>query len=94
MQAQAQNLSLYEGVLNALPYGMIIADINGKFIYWNKNAYPIINEKVLVTLQGKNIRISPNFFNIKEEIQTFLRILRQVEGEKARKGGSRCDAES
>lgn len=29
-------------------------------------------EKVLVTLQGINIRVSPNFFNMKEEIRMFL----------------------
>lgn len=28
--------------------------------------------KVIVTLQGENIRVSPNFFNTKEEIKTFL----------------------
>jgi selenocysteine lyase/cysteine desulfurase len=31
--------------------------------------------KVLVTLQGENIRVSPNFFTIKEEIEVFLSLL-------------------
>jgi cysteine desulfurase/selenocysteine lyase len=31
-------------------------------------------EKVLVTLQGENIRVSPNFFTTKEEIRTFLNL--------------------
>jgi selenocysteine lyase/cysteine desulfurase len=31
--------------------------------------------KVVVTLQGENIRISPNFFNTKEEIEIFLRLI-------------------
>lgn len=31
--------------------------------------------KVLVTLQRENIRVSPNFFNTKEEIDTFLNLL-------------------
>jgi selenocysteine lyase/cysteine desulfurase len=31
--------------------------------------------KVMVTLQGENIRVSPNFFTTKEEIEVFLRLL-------------------
>jgi cysteine desulfurase/selenocysteine lyase len=31
--------------------------------------------KVIVTLQGENIRVSPNFFNTKEEIEKFLRFI-------------------
>ena len=31
----------------------------------------LIENKVLVTLQGENIRVSPNFFTTKEEIDTF-----------------------
>ena len=31
--------------------------------------------KVIVTLQGENRRVSPNFFNTKEEIEFFLRFL-------------------
>jgi selenocysteine lyase/cysteine desulfurase len=31
--------------------------------------------KVIVTLQGENIRVSPNFFNTKKEIETFLRFI-------------------
>lgn len=31
--------------------------------------------KVLVTLQGENIRVSPNFFTSEEEIDVFLRLL-------------------
>jgi cysteine desulfurase/selenocysteine lyase len=31
--------------------------------------------KVLVTLQGENIRVSPNFFTTKEEIKVFLSLL-------------------
>jgi selenocysteine lyase/cysteine desulfurase len=31
--------------------------------------------KVLVTLQGENIRVSPNFFTTKEEIEVFLSLL-------------------
>jgi selenocysteine lyase/cysteine desulfurase len=31
--------------------------------------------KVLVTLQGENIRVSPNFFTTKEEIEMFLSLL-------------------
>ncbi len=29
----------------------------------------------MVTLQGENIRVSPNFFTTKEEIEVFLRLL-------------------
>ncbi len=32
-------------------------------------------EKVLVTLQAENIRVSPNFFNTKEEIKIFLSLV-------------------
>ncbi|MFK8163791.1 MAG: aminotransferase class V-fold PLP-dependent enzyme [Lewinella sp.] len=32
-------------------------------------------EKVLVTLQGENIRVSPNFFNTKAEINVFLSLV-------------------
>lgn len=35
----------------------------------------LINERILVTLQGNNIRVSPNFFTTKEEINTFLSLL-------------------
>ena len=35
----------------------------------------LINERVLVTLQGKNIRVSPNFFNTKEDISLFLKLI-------------------
>lgn len=35
----------------------------------------LTNNKVLVTLQNTNIRVSPNFFNTKEEIQTFLNLI-------------------
>jgi selenocysteine lyase/cysteine desulfurase len=31
--------------------------------------------KVLVTLQGENIRVSPNFFTVKEEISIFLNLI-------------------
>lgn len=31
--------------------------------------------KILLTLQEENIRVSPNFFNTKEEIKTFLELL-------------------
>jgi selenocysteine lyase/cysteine desulfurase len=33
------------------------------------------NQKVLLTLQAENIRVSPNFFNTKEEIRTFLSLI-------------------
>lgn len=32
----------------------------------------LTNKKILVTLQGSNIRVSPNFFTTKEEIKKFL----------------------
>ena len=35
----------------------------------------ILDEKVLVTLQGENIRVSPNFFTTKEEIRVFLNLI-------------------
>ena len=35
----------------------------------------LISHKVLVTLQGENIRVSPNFFNTKEEIEMFLSLI-------------------
>jgi selenocysteine lyase/cysteine desulfurase len=35
----------------------------------------LIENKVLVTLQGENIRVSPNFFTTKEEIDTFLNLI-------------------
>lgn len=35
----------------------------------------LTNHKVLLTLQGKNIRVSPNFFNTKEDIQVFLDLI-------------------
>ncbi|MEE9407203.1 MAG: aminotransferase class V-fold PLP-dependent enzyme [Polaribacter sp.] len=41
-----------------------------------KSLYKKLTEnKVLLTLQGENIRVSPNFFNTKEEIKTFLNLL-------------------
>ena len=35
----------------------------------------LINKNVLVTLQGENIRVSPNFFTTKEEIKIFLYLI-------------------
>ena len=35
----------------------------------------LIDERVLVTLQAKNIRVSPNFYTKKEEIKMFLNLL-------------------
>lgn len=35
----------------------------------------LTKENILVTLQGENIRVSPNFFNTKEEIELFLKAL-------------------
>lgn len=35
----------------------------------------LIAERVLVTLQAENIRVSPNFFNTKEEIELFLSLV-------------------
>lgn len=35
----------------------------------------LTNERVLVTLQGENIRVSPNFFNTVEEIKMFLNLI-------------------
>ena len=35
----------------------------------------LLSNKVLVTLQGENIRVSPNFFTSKEEIEIFLDLL-------------------
>lgn len=35
----------------------------------------LTDERVLVTLQGENIRVSPNFFNTKEDIKTFLDLI-------------------
>jgi selenocysteine lyase/cysteine desulfurase len=35
----------------------------------------LIENKVLVTLQGENIRVSPNFFTTKEEVDTFLNLI-------------------
>ncbi len=35
----------------------------------------LIEKSVLVTLQAKNIRVSPNFFNTKEEIKIFLNLV-------------------
>ncbi len=35
----------------------------------------LTNNKILTTLQGQNIRVSPNFFTTKEEIQTFLNLI-------------------
>ncbi len=41
-----------------------------------KTLFEKLNEnKVLVTLQGENIRVSPNFFTTKEEIDTFLNLI-------------------
>ena len=37
--------------------------------------HKLISEKVLVTLQGENIRVTPNFFNTKEDIETFLSLI-------------------
>lgn len=37
--------------------------------------YKLISNKVVVTLQGENIRLSPNFFNIREEIEVFLSLI-------------------
>lgn len=37
--------------------------------------HKLISEKVLVTLQGENIRVSPNFFNTKDDIDAFLSLI-------------------
>ena len=52
-------------------------------VHFYANSYEKTNElfsklkahKVLVTLQGENIRVSPNFFTTKEEIEVFLSLL-------------------
>ena len=52
-------------------------------VHFYANSYEKTNElfsklkahKVLVTLQGENIRVSPNFFTTKEEIKVFLSLL-------------------
>jgi len=52
-------------------------------VHFYANSYEKTNElfsklkahKVLVTLQGENIRVSPNFFTTKEEIEVFLNLL-------------------
>jgi selenocysteine lyase/cysteine desulfurase len=35
----------------------------------------LLNKNVLVTLQGENIRVSPNFFTTKKEIKIFLDLI-------------------
>jgi len=35
----------------------------------------LVKKNVLVTLQGENIRVSPNFFTTKEEIKIFLNLV-------------------
>ena len=48
---------------------------NGSF-KTTKTLYEKLKEKkVLVTLQSENIRVSPNFFNTKEEIKLFLNLI-------------------
>ena len=37
--------------------------------------HKLISDKVLVTLQGENIRVSPNFFNTKDDIEAFLSLI-------------------
>jgi len=52
-------------------------------VHFNANSYEktkalfskLKAHKVLVTLQGENIRLSPNFFTTKEEIEVFLSFL-------------------
>ena len=52
-------------------------------VHFYANSYEKTNElfsklkahKVSVTLQGENIRVSPNFFTTKEEIEVFLNLL-------------------
>ncbi|WP_020568135.1 aminotransferase class V-fold PLP-dependent enzyme [Neolewinella persica] len=52
-------------------------------VHFNTGAYDttkglyekLKNERVLVTLQAENIRVSPNFFNTKEEIGLFLSLV-------------------
>ena len=40
-------LDLYYKIINVMPYGMIVADKNGKFILWNTKSFPIFNENLL-----------------------------------------------
>lgn len=47
----------------------------GSFETTNALYEKLTNEKVVVTLQAKNIRVSPNFFNTKEEIKIFLNLV-------------------
>jgi signal transduction histidine kinase len=44
-------IELYHSVLNEMPYGIIVADITGKFILWNDNARPIVNDELAKSLQ-------------------------------------------
>ena len=37
--------------------------------------HELTNEKVIVTLQGENIRVSPNFFTTKDEIEAFISLI-------------------
>lgn len=47
----------------------------GSFETTKKLYQRLTDEKVLVTLQAENIRVSPNFFTTKEEIEIFLNLL-------------------
>ncbi|MDD4149556.1 MAG: aminotransferase class V-fold PLP-dependent enzyme [Bacteroidales bacterium] len=47
----------------------------GSFETTKKLYKKLIDKNVLVTLQFENIRISPNFFNTKEEIEIFLNLV-------------------
>ncbi len=53
-----------------------IVHFNAGSLDATKNLYQKLTEaKVLTTLQGENIRVSPNFFTTKVEIDTFLGLL-------------------
>jgi len=53
-----------------------IVHFNAGSFKTTKTLYEKLKEKkVLVTLQSENIRVSPNFFNTKEEIRLFLSLI-------------------
>lgn len=39
------SINLYIKIIDIMPYGMIVADKNGKFILWNEKADPIFTNK-------------------------------------------------
>lgn len=72
---QNKGFNIISPIKNREDRTAIIHFNTGSFETTNELYLKLKSNKVLVTLQGENIRVSPNFFNNKEEIEIFVNMI-------------------